>query len=86
MRTSPLVAFTPHIKKKVLRIVNQRLGKVLECALGLGSSSGARWAMEDVRKAEKEHIAQSHGGLGSSTSNMPLPSSDFSLTHYPLLP
>lgn len=56
------MAFTPHIKKKVLRIVNQRLGEVLECVLGLGSSSGARWAMEDVRKAEKEHISQSHGG------------------------
>lgn len=37
VRTSPLVAFTPHIKKKVLRIVNQRLGKVLECAWDLGA-------------------------------------------------
>jgi len=43
-------------------------------------------AVEDVKKAEKECAAYSHVGLGSSSSNMPLTSSDFSLTRYLLLP
>lgn len=50
--------------------MNQGLGKVLEYAFALESSSGTRWAMEGIRKEEEEHIAQSHVGLGSSTSNL----------------
>lgn len=86
VRTSPLVAFTPDIKRSV---ENCEPGswQGFECAFALWSSSGARWAMEDIRKAEKEHLTQSLVGLGNWTSNVPLPSSGtFTLTHHPLLP
>lgn len=68
VRTNPWVAFTADTKKKHWELWIRDLAKFWS-ALALENSSGARWTVEEIRKAEKDCAAQFHVGLGSSTWN-----------------